>query len=292
MIWDAIASDITTATGRPFTASTRNPVAGGSVNETWCISGGEERFFVKLNDAALLPMFAAEAEGLRAIADSNTVRAPKPITMGARERSWLVLEYIELQPKGECCLQRLGEQLADMHRSTQASFGWHRDNTIGTTPQINHRASDWVTFFSEHRLNVQLKLAVRRGTSPRLLDLGRRLQERLPQLFTGYSPRPSLLHGDLWGGNWASDEAGNPVLFDPAVYFGDREADLAMTELFGGFGDRFYQSYVNAWDIDPGYQTRKVLYNLYHILNHFNLFGGGYDRQAIDMMNRLITETS
>jgi fructosamine-3-kinase len=122
-----------------------------------------------------------------------------------------------------------------------------------------------------------------------LQQLGDRLLADLPRFFDEM-PQPSLLHGDLWGGNWASDSDGNPVLFDPAVYYGDREADLAMTELFGGFDDRFYQSYRQTWTIDPGYSTRKVLYKLYHILNHFNLFGGGYVRQAQGMVDSLIAE--
>ena len=123
-----------------------------------------------------------------------------------------------------------------------------------------------------------------------MIDAGQRLLDVLPLFFCTYHPQPSLLHGDLWGGNRGSDPTGRPVIFDPAVYYGDREADLAMTELFGSFDDRFYQSYRDSWDIDQGYTTRKVLYKLYHVLNHFNLFGGGYGRQADEMIGQLLAE--
>jgi fructosamine-3-kinase len=177
-----------------------------------------------------------------------------------------------------------------MHRHTADRFGWSRDNTIGSTPQINHTDEAWTTFFRERRLRFQLDLAASRGAPAALIDRGARLLEGLPGFFSVYQPAASLLHGDLWGGNWGCDGDGQPVLFDPAVYFGDRETDLAMTELFGGFDDRFYQSYRQSWAIDPGYSTRKVLYNLYHVLNHFNLFGGGYARQAQGMIDTLIAE--
>jgi fructosamine-3-kinase len=177
-----------------------------------------------------------------------------------------------------------------MHRHTAISFGWTRDNTIGSTPQINRPGQDWVAFFRDRRLGFQFDRAAKQGAPTALLARGERLLDDLTGFFAAYQPAPSLLHGDLWGGNWSCDGDGNPVLFDPAVYYGDRETDLAMTELFGGFDDRFYQSYGQAWTIDPGYSTRKVLYQLYHILNHFNLFGGGYARQAQGMIDSLIAE--
>ena len=137
---------------------------------------------------------------------------------------------------------------------------------------------------------MQLDLAERRGASARLLDRGRRLCGIASGLFSSYRPVPSLLHGDLWGGNWATDVSGNPVVFDPAVYFGDREADIAMTRLFGGFGPAFYAAYQSAWPLDPAAGTRRTFYNLYHVLNHFNLFGGGYAGQAEMMVERLLGE--
>ena len=179
-----------------------------------------------------------------------------------------------------------------MHRVCARAFGWDRDNTIGSTPQVNTADADWVSFLREQRLRYQLDLARANGADAGLLDGGERLLDALPRFFDSYYPHPSLLHGDLWGGNWSADAEGQPVIFDPAVYYGDREADLAMTELFGGFDDRFYHSYRQAWPLDAGYNSRKVLYNLYHVLNHYNLFGGGYARQAQGMIETLLAELS
>jgi len=186
----------------------------------------------------------------------------------------------------------LGRQLAALHRVTHTRFGWHRDNTIGSTPQINTQKNDWVTFYREQRLRYQLELAAENGYGGSLQRRGEQLLERLPAFFISYRPRPSLLHGDLWGGNHAALTDGTPVIFDPAVYYGDREADLAMTELFGGFGSGFYSAYRAAWPLDPGYRVRKDLYNLYHVLNHLNLFGGGYRGQAEQMVDRLLAASA
>jgi fructosamine-3-kinase len=238
-------------------------------------------------------MFAAEAAGLEAIRVTETVRAPAPVCHGEdRQHSWLVMENFDFGLAGRETSATLGEQLAAMHRHTGETFGFHRDNYIGATAQPNGPGIDWADFFAEHRLGFQLELAATRGAPSRLTDSGQLLREALPGFFGGYSPAPSLLHGDLWGGNWGAKSDGDPVIFDPAVYFGDREADLAMTELFGGFDERFYQSYRHSWPLDPGYQTRKVLYNLYHILNHYNLFGGGYAAQAQGMIDRLLAVLS
>jgi fructosamine-3-kinase len=168
-------------------------------------------------------------------------------------------------------------------------FGWDRDNTIGSTPQLNEPSVDWVTFWRERRLGYQLELAARNGYRGRLKQRGERLLDGLGALLD-HNPVPSLLHGDLWGGNLGYDEAGEPVIFDPACYFGDREADLAMTELFGGFGRRFWAAYQEAWPLSEGYPVRKHLYNLYHVINHLNLFGGGYLSQAESMIDRLLAE--
>ena len=178
-----------------------------------------------------------------------------------------------------------------MHRHTQDRFGWHRDNTIGSTPQPNEKNSDWVVFWQQQRLGFQLELAAQNGIADSLREQGQRLIEVLPSFFSNYRPAPSLLHGDLWSGNYAMDTAGHPVIYDPAVYYGDREADLAMTELFGSLPQQFYSAYEEAWPIDAGYSVRKTLYNLYHILNHFNLFGGGYSSQAGHMIKSLLSET-
>lgn len=161
---------------------------------------------------------------------------------------------------------------------------------MAAPPQINTWTRDWLGFWRVHRLEFQLQLAASHGHAGKLQRLGEELLSRLEVFFPGHTPQPSLLHGDLWGGNAAFTDAGEAVVLDPAVYYGDREADLAMTELFGGFGEDFYAAYREVWPLDPGYATRKTLYNLYHILNHANLFGGGYASQAELMMLRLLAE--
>ncbi len=172
-----------------------------------------------------------------------------------------------------------------------SQFGFSQDNFIGTTPQPNAWANDWITFWREQRLGFQLQLAEQNGYGGKLQTLGEKLLGALPLFFTGYTPQPSLLHGDLWGGNHAFLADGTPVVFDPAPYYGDRECDIAMTELFGGYPTDFYAAYRAAYPLDVGYATRRDLYNLYHILNHANLFGGGYAKQAEQMMQSLLAES-
>ncbi len=289
--WAALAGRITDAEGGAFTVRRSVPVGGGCINAAWCVEGDAQRYFVKLNHAGRMAMFEAEAEGLHEIGRTG-VRVPRPVCSGAHgERSFLVLEYLDLGATGDArASERLGRQLAVMHRTTRARFGWHRDNTIGSTPQENAESEDWVAFWRERRLRFQLELAARNGYDDRLQERGARLLDAFPALFDGYRPIPSLLHGDLWGGNFGVTRDGEPVLFDPATYYGDREADLAMTELFGGFGPRFYAAYREAFPLDPGYRVRRTLYNLYHILNHLNLFGAGYCGQAEAMIEELLCE--
>ncbi len=289
MGWEAIECGIEAATGTPFRVLAARAVGGGCINEAMVLEGEGRRYFVKLNRPELVAMFEAEAAGLETILASESLRAPTPVTAGSDKRhSWLVMEHLDLSGNGAD--NELGPGLAAMHRHTAASFGFARDNFIGTTPQSNKWAALWVDFLRDQRLAYQLRLAGKNGADNALLERGQRLLDALPLFFRNYQPAPSLLHGDLWRGNCDSDRNGQPVIFDPAAYYGDREADLAMTELFGGFSDRFYQSYRYSWDIDPGYTTRKVLYNLYHVLNHFNLFGGGYENQARGMIERLLAE--
>jgi len=287
-IWTTVAQRISDATGAAFAARSHHAVGGGCINSATVLQDGRRRYFVKLNDAARFSMFEAEAEGLKDIARTRSVRVPEPVCWGTADGSaFIVLEYLDLGGADSRSLEKLGQQLARMHRATQDRFGWRMDNTIGSTPQINTPASDWLEFWRDHRLGFQLKLAARNGRS--LMNKGERLMADLGKFFHGYRPVASLLHGDLWGGNVGAVEQ-LPVIFDPAVYYGDREADIAMTELFGGFSDRFYRAYQETWPLDAGYQVRKTLYNLYHILNHFNLFGGGYGSQAERMIDSLLSE--
>jgi protein-ribulosamine 3-kinase len=291
----AISAWLSRNAGRPFAALPATEVTGGSIHRCvrWHGEGGDA--FVKVAGADTLSAFEAEAEGLQALAAAGALRVPAVLAVGeAGGHALLALEWLELEPvagsDGELQAQ-LGERLAMQHRVTAPRFGWHRDNTIGATPQRNAWDDDWVRFFRERRLGAQLDLAARNGLESRIVDRGHDLGDRCGAFYSSHRPVPSLLHGDLWGGNWAS-VAGvrEPAVFDPAVYYGDREADLAMTRLFGGFGPRFYAAYQSAWPLDQAAGTRRTLYNLYHVLNHFNLFGGGYGRQAEGMIDRLLAE--
>jgi len=286
--WDTIAAAIDTATQQPFKLKKQTAIVGGSINQTCRIGGQDGRsFFVKLNSSENIAMYCAEAAGLSEIAATHTVRVPKPIACSdAGKQCYLVLEYLDLTPHGDAHL--LGQQLAALHHCHSKQFGFTRDNYIGSTPQQNNWSDDWIEFWRERRLGYQLKLASENGYGDQLDDFGMELLEAMPAYFDGYSPQPVLLHGDLWGGNHAFLADGTPAIFDPAVYYGDRETDIAMTELFGGFSADFYKAYRSEYPLHEGYAMRRDLYNLYHILNHANMFGGGYIRQAEGMMRRLL----
>lgn len=287
--WSRIARVISRAIEAPFDPTDARDLGGGCINRAVLLSDARRRFFVKFNQAVDPSVFEAERDGLRALGAAGAVRIPAPIAVGEVDgAAFLVLEYIPLSTLTGSGWSRLGARLAALHRATADGFGWDRDNTIGATPQYNAWTDTWPEFWRARRLGFQLKLAADNGLPGPTVANGERLLERLDALFEGYAPAPSLLHGDLWSGNVAGDEHGEPVLFDPAVYYGDREADLAMTELFGRFDRRFYDAYQAVWPLDPGYRQRKVLYNLYHVLNHFNLFGGGYGAQAGGMIKRLL----
>ena len=282
-----LSAAIGRATGEPFIATDSQGVAGGDISQAFRLVDGARMFFVKVQPAARLPMFEAEAAGLAALQAGQAIRVPRVICHGgAAGSAFLVLEFLPLAPHGDA--SGLGSLLAQQHRISAPQFGWARDNWIGATPQANLRTDDWVDFWREHRLGFQLRLAAENGYGGTLQRDGESLLAGLPAFFTDYHPAPSLLHGDLWGGNHAYLRDGIPVIFDPAVYFGDRECDLAMTELFGGFAPAFHAAYREAWPLDAGYAVRKTLYNLYHILNHANLFGGGYAAQAARMAAQLL----
>jgi len=274
-------------TGQPFQITHQRSLSGGCINSAIALSNSTQTYFVKLNQAAQVAMFEAEAAGLQEMVATHTIRVPQPICWGTVETSaYLVLEYLELGGRGSPAWGVMGRNLAAMHRvSSTNGFGWKLNNTIGATPQPNPWTEDWLTFWQQHRLGFQFQLAHRRGGRFPKQD---QLMANLPQLLAGHNPQPSLVHGDLWSGNAAITPTGEPVIFDPATYYGDREVDLAMTELFGSFPAEFYRAYQSAFPLDSGYQQRKVLYNLYHILNHFNLFGGGYDSQANRMIDQIL----
>ncbi len=260
---------------------------GSALNATWRLDAAGGAWFVKVNRADRLPMLEAEAAGLAELAACGALRVPRPLATGREGvHAFLVLEWLEIGAGGHDAA--LGRALAALHRHTAPRFGWHRDNTIGTTPQLNAWHDDWAAFFVACRLRPQLEWVRERGFPRAAQDAGARLADAVPRLLAGHRPVPSLLHGDLWSGNAGALATGEPVLFDPAVYYGDREADLAMTELFGGFSADFHAAYRAAWPLDAGYERRRPLYNLYHVLNHANLFGGGYLAQAGRMVDALL----
>jgi len=288
--WQAIATHISETTGQAFQLRSRHSIGGGCINSTFRIEGSGQSYFVKLNSPQYLDMFETEAAGLSELGQAAALKVPEPLCWGStQEQAYLVMEYIPLG--GETNSVELGQQLAALHQVTQPQFGWTRDNYIGSTPQVNSLENDWITFWQRHRLGFQLKLAAQKGyRSKRLQNQGTRLVADVGEFFGNYQPQASLLHGDLWSGNYAVAVDGQAVIYDPAIYYGDREADIAMTELFGGFPRRFYDAYQDTWKLDSGYSTRKILYNLYHILNHLNLFGGGYLSQAESMIEMLLSE--
>ncbi len=276
---DFVADAITDSTGARFDVQNSERCSGGSINNTWVLKGQDgRRYFVKSNrNAESAVMFAREAEALDALAGVGAIRVPLPICRGeASGGAFLVLEYLPLAGRGS--FAQMGKSLAQLHAASHQCFGWHADNYIGTTPQKNPPSEDWIDFFRDQRLAFQIELAQRAGL---VLPQAGQLLNNLQVFFEGYRPVPSLLHGDLWGGNAGFLQAsGEPALFDPASYYGDRECDLAFTEMFGGFAPEFYAAYNAQWPLANGYDQRKRLYNLYHELNHFNLFGGGYGSQA------------
>lgn len=279
----------------------RTPVGGGCIHRAWCLQTSDgERLFAKTNRADQAPLLEAEAEGLRALAQIAPpgLRIPTPLALGlVGEEAVLVLPWLELArgSSGSPAWATFGANLARLHRRSlepspgftadPPGFGWPRDNFIGASPQINGWNGSWGLFFRDCRLAPQISWLARRG---RPLAGADRLLERLDGWLDGQEVEPCLLHGDLWSGNGALLSGGGASVFDPAVYRGDRETDLAMARLFGGFPEAFFQGYTDEWPLAEGWQARKELYNLYHLLNHANLFGGSYNKQAQEVLNALL----
>ncbi len=275
--------------GLRLDAGTARPVAGGCIHSAWRLDGPDGPVFLKTSPAAADWLLAAEVDGLAALRDAGFLRVPAVLGRGADgDKAWLALEWLELRPATAAAERALGEGLARQHLVAGPGFGWHRDNAIGATPQPNGLSDDWGRFFAAQRIGFQLERGARQGWPRRLLEQGQRLRERVPALLADRRISPALLHGDLWAGNRAADAAGRPVVFDPAVHYGDPECDLAMTRLFGGFAPAFYAAYDAVIPPAAGRALRERLYQLYHVLNHANLFGGGYVAQA----GRLVDELS
>lgn len=272
-----ILDRINEATGHSSTLVSVRAVSGGCINQGWILNSEGRDYFVKTNHEDFLGHFEAESAALTELGNTKTIRVPQPLCSGIiEETAFLALEALTLTGDGDWPL--LGKQLAQLHRYTSDAswFGWGQDNVIGETAQPNPQTENWTVFFAESRLQHQINLSTHKGLCLHGVE---NLLDRLPQILN-HDPVPSLLHGDLWSGNLAFLPDGSPTVFDPATYYGDRETDLAFTEMFGRLPQTFYGAYQTEWPLPPGYPTRKRLYNLYHELNHFVLFGGSYGRQA------------
>ncbi|XP_064934904.1 protein-ribulosamine 3-kinase, chloroplastic isoform X2 [Musa acuminata AAA Group] len=263
-----------------------SPIGGGCINHASRYDTDSGSFFVKTNRIGP-SMFEAESLGLSAMYATQSIRVPMPYKVGPLPTggSFIIMEFIEFGPsRGSQSV--LGRKLAEMHQAGKSSkgFGFDIDNTIGSTPQINSWSSDWIDFFSEHRLGYQLKLALDQYGDSAIYEKGQRLMKNLQPLFEGVVIEPCLLHGDLWSGNISSDKNGDPVILDPACYYGHTEAEFGMSWC-AGFGGAFYSSYFEVMPKQPGFEKRRDLYMLYHYLNHYNLFGSGYRSSAMSIID-------
>lgn len=280
-----IAAGVEAAVGAKVAG--RRAVGGGDINRADAVTLADgRRLFVKWNAREPAGMFAAEARGLAWLAEAKAVRVPAVVAAGA---GFLALELVEEAPRVRDFDERLGRGLAALHRFGAPRFGLDHDNFIGRLPQDNAAVSPdaWVDFYRERRLGAQLRLAVDEGLATSRMRGGfERLFATLEDL-VGPAEPPARLHGDLWGGNLLCDEAGAPCLCDPAVYGGHREVDLAMMRLFGGFGPRVFAAYEEAWPLADGHEERVALYQLYPLMVHVNLFGGGYVGQVESILDRL-----
>jgi protein-ribulosamine 3-kinase len=252
-------------------------LGGGCINHGGKLKTSSGDFFLKWNDARKYPgMFDAEAKGLRLLKQHSKIHIPE-ILGWFEETSFqgILLEFVESKGKSQLYWFELGSQLAVLHKNSSEVFGLSHPNYIGSLRQFNNISSSWITFFVEQRLEVQLNLALNAGHFDRSITKSfQNLYQQLPSIFP--NEKPALLHGDLWSGNVITNNEGKPCLIDPAVYYGHREAELSFTQLFGGFGDEFYRSYDEAYPLAPGFDKRVDIYNLYPLLVHMNLFGGGY----------------
>jgi len=271
----------------PVTLKSTVPIGGGSINDGYRLETSAGNFFVKVNSADRFPsMFEAEADGLERLRGTGELRVPEVLAVGEiLDVTFLLLEHIDPGERTPIFWERSGRRLAAMHRHTDPEFGSARDNFIGSLKQVNTRTEDWSAFFIHHRLEPQLKMArdkkkVKPGSAFRFERLFGKLDTLFPK------EPPALIHGDLWNGNFLCDEEQDPVLIDPAVYFGHREMDVAMSRLFGGFDPEFYRAYNDAWPMEQGWEERMDLCNLYPLLVHVNLFGGSYAQQVDAVLRR------
>jgi len=262
-------------------------LSGGCISDAYKLTTSEgSNYLLKYHSGISNDMFEKEANGLKELAKPNAIRIPNVLSF---DKDYILLEFITSGSKKKNFFEDFGRRFAEMHKYTANEYGFYEDNYIGSNPQKNIpneiEKTSWVSFYLNKRILFQLQLAEKLGNSTSELRKGiSKLEEKIVTIIGGSNEKPSLLHGDLWGGNYMVDENGDAVLIDPAVYYGHREADLGMTKLFGGFGSEFYKAYHETFPLDDGYEYRENIYKLYHVLNHLNLFGGGYYSQAISLI--------
>ena len=287
-MWESIEKSLSNKLGENYKIVSQQPLTGGDINRAYKIDNGEIPFFVKVNDKTHISHFGCEVYSLEKIQEFSEIDSPNVITYGASDDcSYLVLDYIPFDIQASNDWYKLGEQLALLHKNSEhGQFGWDHDNYIGHTRQVNPWSSNWKRFFSEQRIGWQLQLLHEKGIH--IGDIDHIVQECHDGL-NHHSPKPRLVHGDLWSGNLAFFED-TPLIYDPACYYGDREVDIAMTELFGRLPADFYSGYQSIQPLDRGYDKRKNIYNFYHVLNHANMFGGVYVEQSQAMINRIISQ--
>lgn len=268
-----------------------SPVGGGDIASAHVLQASDYWVFLKSLPLGRGGVLSAEADGLKALADTGSVRVPRVVGRGIQDDlAWLALEYLDLDRRGPSADAVLGRQLAGLHRNSCATFGWQRNNYIGLTPQHNTPSKDWTEFFLAHRLGFQFDRLTKTYPEQRWADIKLAVSRAWRSRHGDHQPPPALVHGDLWHGNAAAIGREQPVVFDPAVYYADRETDLAMTSLFGGFSEHFYNAYQKAWPLSEGHQKRRQFYKLYHLLNHANLFGGAYLQSAGQMCDRILAD--
>ena len=277
-MWHFISEEISKSINKDFICDDIREIRSGHSHKAFKITDGRSRYFVKTNQKSYLPHFESEIDGLTHLSKAQLFRLPKIICSGVvADKAFLVLEFLTLSEGTTEDWFQFGQLLAQQHQTqTQNMYGWQEDNYIGLSPQPNKWNKKWCQFFAEQRIGFMLQLLAEKGKNLANID---KIVAAVFKLLAGHVPVASMLHGDFWSGN-SGFHKGLPTLFDPALYYGDRETDIAMSELFARLPTAFYEGYQATWPLDPGYEYRKPVYQLYHVLNHALIFGEHYIQSA------------